>query len=202
MRVKIFGIAVKIDFSFVMIIAVAVIANKNGMVMSAFVAVTVHELAHLIAMLFLGVKISSVKLSALGVSINCSQLIAWGKEIAVLAAGPCANLILCAMFYASRNVEISVANLVIGVFNLLPIAGLDGGRITELLLMRFVSQSTASRVGLIISLAAGFSLMTAGFYVVMGEHKNFSLILAAAMLVSATFIKLVNENKKINAVLK
>lgn len=108
-----------------------------------------HELGHLLAGLLLGFKPKSMGINPLGFQItfqtkieddnkeiekgNKSKL----KKIAIFLAGPIINLIIAITFLfinqgivASRN-NIIYSNLLLAIFNLLPIYPLDGGRILK-----------------------------------------------------------------------
>lgn len=108
-----------------------------------------HELGHLLAGLLLGFKPKSMGINPLGFQItfqtkieddnkeiekgNKSKL----KKIAIFLAGPIINLAIAITFLfinqgivASRN-NIIYSNLLLAIFNLLPIYPLDGGRILK-----------------------------------------------------------------------
>lgn len=55
------------------------------------------------------------------------------RSVAVLAAGPAANLLLALVGMLVGWRELAVVNIAVGSFNLLPIRPLDGGRILHVL---------------------------------------------------------------------
>ncbi len=113
-----------------------------------FAIVLIHEMGHMSAAIVLGIKVRSVQLLPFGgvVSIeDHGKLTAW-KEIIIALAGPLQNGIMMGIglaFMAAEwgNIEFILyivhGNMVIAVFNLLPILPLDGGKILQSLASRY-----------------------------------------------------------------
>ena len=109
-----------------------------------------HELGHLFAGLFLGFRPQSLTVNPLGLAINFeikaddyNEKIAKGnmlalKKLIIAASGPAVNFML-SMLFVIFNIEmlgitqeiLVYSNLLIGLFNLIPIYPLDGGRILK-----------------------------------------------------------------------
>ena len=108
----------------------------------------IHELTHLLVGMILKFKPDRLQLNPLGLSIsfrinpdeynkkinkaNYLEL----KKIIVAIAGPLINLIIAIIFYnfnllPNIREKIVYVNLLIGIFNLIPIYPLDGGRILK-----------------------------------------------------------------------
>ena len=113
----------------------------------------IHEIGHLICGLLLGFKTKSLKIMPLGISIEFSVIhtdynkkvrnanILAVKKMILALAGPITNLIIvgiCTIFsnYISIHLceQIIYVNLLIAIFNLLPIFPLDGGRLLKALI--------------------------------------------------------------------
>ncbi len=108
----------------------------------------IHELGHLIAGMLMGMKPEKIELKPYGVSISFKLLPSdYNKKIAsankleikkiiVAIAGPLTNLLMIVIF---NNVKLGLfsglmiiyANLLLIIFNLIPIYPLDGGRILK-----------------------------------------------------------------------
>ena len=79
----------------------------------------------------MGMEISNISLSILGFS---AQMYSYAKEssirrIITYLSGPLFNLIIAFILYIAKlNSELIKINFLLGVFNLLPIIPLDGGR--------------------------------------------------------------------------
>lgn len=100
----------------------------------------VHELGHLITGLLLGLKPKSLKIMPFGVSINFED---YGyiklheiKKIIIAFLGPLTNFIIAIVSYIlpifNETKELIIySNILIGLFNLIPMYPLDGGRILK-----------------------------------------------------------------------
>jgi len=108
----------------------------------------IHELGHLIAGLLLGMKPEKIEIMPFGVSISFkiqveeyNRKIKKGnilelKKIIVAIAGPITNFIIILLLdklniKIEKGIIIIYTNLLIAIFNLLPIYPLDGGRILK-----------------------------------------------------------------------
>jgi len=105
-----------------------------------YVSVLVHELSHSIVARGFGLPVRRILLYPLGgVSEIEREAPTPGREFAVAAAGPALSLALGALGWCLSRVapygvtgalirQLMVANIIVGVFNLLPGLPLDGGR--------------------------------------------------------------------------
>lgn len=109
-----------------------------------YASVLVHELSHSVVARWFGLPVRAITLHVLGgVSEIESEPRTPGREFLVAAAGPLLSLVLAAAGWVTLDwvplppvgrllVEaLTVANLIVGVFNLLPGLPLDGGRIVR-----------------------------------------------------------------------
>ena len=106
----------------------------------------IHELGHLLMGLLVGMKPEKIEIMPYGVSISFklkiddyNKKIKRGnlltlKKIIVATAGPLINLIISFIYsYIGNNIAV-YSNILIALFNLIPIYPLDGGRILNGLL--------------------------------------------------------------------
>lgn len=94
----------------------------------------IHEIGHLIAGLLLGLKVKNITIMPFGVSVNfedySNKYII--KKIIIATAGPLVNLVIVILgMYNNWNEDVIYANALIGMFNLIPLYPLDGGRILK-----------------------------------------------------------------------
>ena len=94
-------------------------------------AAAVHELGHWAALRLFGARVLALRLALPGAVMESgSEALSYGRELAVVLAGPGANL-LCAVLLTALGPGWEAeagAHLVLGAFNLLPVRPLDGGR--------------------------------------------------------------------------
>lgn len=166
-----------------------------GMIM--FFAI-LHELGHLLAGLLLGMKPEKIEIMPYGVSISFkvvpkdyNQKIKCGnqlelKKILVALAGPLTNLIIILVVWQLKiNIfwafMILYANLLLLLFNLLPIYPLDGGRIIKGILHIFLGRRKAEKYTNRISF---ISLMMVTFIasIVIYQVENIAIFLIVLVL--------------------
>jgi len=170
LRVNAGSVRVSADFTFFAVIALFLCFDVTGYGILSLLACLVHESGHLFAMLILGEKPNEIVFRGGGVKISAA-----GWNLPVLAAGSFLNVALFFILYFTLPktdiypVMFAVLNLVIGVFNLLPIGCLDGKRIISL----FLSEKIVSAVEKTAFAAAVLAVFTAFFF----GKVNFTLII-------------------------
>jgi len=128
---------IRVSGSFLVLLAWFVLANGWAPLATVLGAAAVHELGHWIVLRGLGAAVTGFRLGILGAVLETdSGRLSYGGELAAVLAGPAANLLAALALTAldgSRWFASIGANLVLCVFNLLPIRPLDGGRALYLL---------------------------------------------------------------------
>ena len=92
-------------------------------------AAAVHEGGHLLALRLLGREVAGLRLTAFGLELRLGPgRLSYGRELAAALAGPAASLL--GAWLAARWGQFLLAgvSLGLGLFNLLPVSPLDGGR--------------------------------------------------------------------------
>ncbi|MDD7185648.1 MAG: hypothetical protein SPE43_07635 [Ruminococcus sp.] len=157
----------KIDFSFFMFMALIFMTNNYRNIIMFFTACAVHELGHLVAMLFTGAEIKSIFISGLGINIMQSRenLISSGRSLLILSGGITLNLLIfLSGFFCSDFAQI---NLMLFIFNILPFRNLDGGSIIlcigEILNLEFTAEIILKIFAVIFSVLVFFMIYLYGF---------------------------------------
>ena len=113
----------------------------------------------------------------------------------VVICGPLVNAILFVTFFVVYLafeeylfLVISAVNLSVGAFNLLPVFALDGGRILQSVLSRFMSAEKTCSVMRLVSVSVSLAVVLAGTLLAVKTGANFSL-LATGVYLSVMCIK-------------
>jgi Zn-dependent protease len=124
-----------------------------------YASVLAHELGHSVVARWFGLPVRAIRLHLLGgVSEIESEPTTPGREFLVAAAGPLLSLVLAAGGYAARlwaplppvavllTEALTLANCIVGVFNLLPGLPLDGGRIVRATVWKLIGRPQTATV--------------------------------------------------------
>lgn len=116
---------IRIDDGFLILAAVLLLTVPLRWILAAFLAAFVHELGHGLAVWVLGGRVSGGAVSLRGARLDVLPMTP-GRELLCALSGPAASfLLLC---FAHLLPRIAICGLIQGVYNLLPIYPLDGGR--------------------------------------------------------------------------
>jgi len=107
--------------------------NQMMMFFCCFFALCLHEMGHIMMIWMLKEKISIFRIVPLGFSCrlkNQSRVLR-KNMMKILIAGPAVNFLVAGLFYFWTK-EFAMMNFLLGVFNLVPVGELDGGRLFQL----------------------------------------------------------------------
>lgn len=104
-----------------------------GEAMTVALAALLHELGHIATAWGWGISVKALRLDLFGARMELGGLMGYGSELAVAAGGPFISLVAAATAiplggFREGNYLFGVASLGLGLLNLLPVRGLDGGR--------------------------------------------------------------------------
>lgn len=159
-------------------------------------AVLLHECAHAKIAKHYGYELNVIKLMPYGAALCGDVGMKPKHEATVAIAGPVLNLIFALLFAATWwllpssymfTQAFCLCNLYIGLFNLLPVYPLDGGRVLFALLSTRVKRAKAYSIMRIIS--AVFGVITlALFGVSIAFAPNICLLSVGAFMLLSAFI--------------
>lgn len=139
-----------------LILWLSVLAYLDGAALIPFAAaVILHELGHWAALSIMGRPPRRVTLRFSGAAME-TEYLSYRQELIAAVAGPGASL--TGMLLLPVWPELAVCSLMLGLFNLLPIPGLDGGRMLRCVLLSFLSPETAERISGILGLITALGL--------------------------------------------
>ena len=160
--------------------------------LTALGALALHELAHWIMAKGLGCRVESIELQPFGFVARMERAAGWDGA-AIAAAGPLCSLLLAMGCAALGGIlplpmleAFGRANLSIALLNLLPALPLDGGRLLEALLRRYVSPVAGLYLGAGLGALAGCILLGLGFFLLrMGEGNGTLALFGLFLLIAA-----------------
>jgi Zn-dependent protease len=140
-------------FGFFAAVALLFLFYEGKTAIWSLYACILHEAGHLAAIHLCGVPVRSVMLYFAGIRIDTKhprQFLPPLSEIFILASGVTVNFaVFLALlpFRENENAALFCAvNLVIGLFNLLPLTGFDGGRLLSAAVRLLCSDDNAERL--------------------------------------------------------
>ena len=189
----------KIDIKIFLIALVFLLVNQIDMYILFMLFAIIHECFHLLAGIILGYKVKSMQIMPFGLSIcfkekeeeyntkirksNINNL----KKIIILMAGPFSNIVIAFIFLSLNIIEPVYINILIAIFNLLPIFPLDGGQILNRVLR--ISNSINNIIMCIITALASIGIL---------YFKNIAILFIVIFMWYLT----IKENKKYREIRK
>ncbi len=195
MQINLLGVTVKVTWQFLALLTFMLSLNAGNVLYALFFSL-LHEFGHLLVLCAVSNKPKSVTFELSGINIcrNTETRVSLKQEILVSLGGPIINLILFAIFSLlfmqttkTEMLNIASVNLILGVFNLLPIKSLDGGKILYYFLSSVFSYKVAKFVLTITSVAFIFLMLFYGVYVLYITKYNFTMLIIALLLSLSMF---------------
>lgn len=146
---------VEVSGGFLLLLALMLYLDEAGLLPWACLACLLHELGHYGAVRLVGGRVRRLRLTAVGAEMELASPygLSYGEEWIVTMAGPGASLLaawgaarLGALLGGEGWFFFSGLNLITGLFQLLPVRPLDGGRALTLLLSALWSEEVAEWV--------------------------------------------------------
>ncbi len=167
-----------------MLIAVAFCGNLR-LYLLAYLVMALHEMAHLIASLFIGLKPESMTFSPFGVHLHlrCKIINSITDEIILYLAGPLINALFALIALILKMPDLYKLNTVLFIMNILPVSPLDGGMIALGLLSLHVGRKRAQRILSVICAVSGTILLATACYGLYIGYMNISLFIIAVLFI-------------------
>lgn len=136
--------------------------DRSGSVLPIFGAMLTHELAHVLMMLCCGARVRALTFRFADLRIRASGL-GYRQELLAALAGPLVNL-ACGAALCMKRPAFAAYSLLLGLYNLLPVWPLDGGRALRCALAQHLPLARAEQACRAVGLGVCGALLLAGVY--------------------------------------
>ncbi len=172
------------------------VVDRTGLVIPTLFAVFIHESGHLLAMWAADCQPKAIRLIPTSVQIVRGFSPKKCGEIAITVCGPAANLVIFGVlfvnyfvFKSEQSLIFAILNLVIAVFNLMPVSGLDGGTLLTAIIAHFTDIYKAERIVRIVTAVFAFIVFLLGVYLWVSGKVNISVFIVAVYLAVCSLVK-------------
>lgn len=150
---------IQICDSFLVMLSVLFFVDVDGSLFLFLLAALLHEIGHLAVLLLGGGTFVQLRLTAVGAVIRYRLREQQLLRALIALAGPAVSLVAAHVSAQYGLYAFAGANLILGCFNLLPIAPLDGGTVVVCLLPRAAS-GISILAAVVLALYGVFALWT------------------------------------------
>lgn len=187
---------IRINVLTIILFAVCAALHTLPLLCVTYAVMLIHETAHALAAVCIGLKISYITLYPFGVNLKLKNKIVYSlaEEIILYISGPLSNVIIALIvmliysFYPSDILKfLYVCNITLFAVNMLPAMPLDGGIILKKILSRAIGEERAVLMMKIFSAACCGALLLIGIRVLYETRFNFSVLLFALMMTGNIF---------------
>lgn len=197
MDFKLFSTRIYISYYFCALVCLVLLTDKSGMSLPSFTAVLFHELSHLAVMMIYRCMPSDIIVSPGGFTIRGRELVSYIIQFKISVIGPIVNIIGSVIFYLyyiflkdSVAIVWSGIWLILGLVNMLPSAGLDGGTALYSLVSHKYNARTAKIVLKITSIISALIFIVLTYFAFKASGFNISFVIFAIYLFMACLFKI------------
>lgn len=168
MNFILFGIKIKMTYTFFLVMILFLAFDKVGLSVLVLFSIFLHELGHIIIMRLFGQKINAINFDFYGIDISKTQVnLSYVKELFISSAGILVNIfIVLISFFILKNEHLYYINLCLILFNLLPVGRLDGGQILDKILQLLFNHTLAYKIYKLVSFSFFIALVLISFILV------------------------------------
>ena len=196
-NVRLFGVPVRLHFTFVLLLVFLLFIGIGGKqtgaatavyILALFASVLLHEIGHVLVARWYGVRTREIVMYPIGGVSRLESQPKARQELLISTAGPVINLLIAIILFAfERNFlpletlriptdanlveRIAIGNLLLGLFNLLPAYPMDGGRILRSVIAFWKPEDEATQMaasaGQFLAVAMGLFGLLTGNFLLL-----------------------------------
>lgn len=177
------------------ILLLCMVATTPFSQLSAYLcAAALHEFGHIAAAKALSIDLSQIKLDVLGARLSTTgRLHSYPSLVMLCLSGPLVNLICFVIAIPLGNIspwftELCLASISLGVLNLIPIDGFDGGRILHGILCKILPLDTAERATRSLSFFCLLLLWMISVWLLLRTGSSLTLFVFSCYLFGMLFL--------------
>ncbi len=188
----------RVDFTFGLTVTLMLLLCREDTVILCLVSSMLHEFGHLFFMYIFHQRAESVTFGAFGIRIQrrSSCILSYNKEAVIASGGILINFLIAFFSYlyyylqsSSFALKLMGVNIIIALFNMIPIEVLDMGRVIRYTLLSFTGENLCDRILKIVSVIFVNALAVATVCCSIFIGINISLIAVTLYLYIITLIK-------------
>ena len=196
-RVRIFGVPIRLHFTFLLLLVFLLFIGIGGQqsgattalyILALFASVLLHEVGHALVARWYGIRTREIVMYPIGGVSRLESQPKGRQELLISTAGPLVNLLIAVILLATQRdllpletlrvptdanliERIALGNLLLGLFNLLPAYPMDGGRILRSLIALRKPEDEATRIaasaGQFLAVAMGLFGLLSGNFLLL-----------------------------------
>ena len=169
----------------VVLFAILAFMGNISLYILTYFIMALHEFAHLVAAIYIGLKPKSITFSPFGVHLCLDNKIinSLADEIILYSAGPLVNAFFALVALYFGWVDIYRLNLILFIMNIMPVMPLDGGMITMRLISYKLGRKRAKEILTAFSVVIGCILLGFFVYSVYIKRINLSVFIIAVFFI-------------------
>ena len=188
----------RVDFTFALTVTLMLLLCSEDTIILCLLSSMLHEIGHLFFMYAFHQEVESVIFGAFGIRIqrHSSCGLSYKKEAVIAFGGILINFLIAFFSYlyyylqgGSFALKLSAVNIIIALFNMIPIEVLDMGRVIRYILLCFAEENLCNRILKITSAVFVNLLAVLCVYYSFFIGINISLIAVTLYLYVITLIK-------------
>lgn len=152
-----------------------------------------HELCHFLAIRFVHQKVRRLQIESSATRI-CLPELTLGQELICALAGPAGSFFL--LLFAEKFPRIALCGVVQGIYNMLPVYPLDGGRAVNCILAMTFSPPVAKIILSVLEVTVYLMIIAAGLYCFAILNLGFWTLGLSAMLLFRCFLEKSLANRR------